>query len=491
MHDIKWIRDNPAAFDAGLARRGLAPLSAELIADDEARRAHVTRLQEAQSRRNAASKEIGKAKAAKDETAVARLMEEVAEAKATIGSGEEEERQLDKLLTDKLAVIPNLPLADVPDGTDEHGNKEVRRWGEPTKFSWTNKPKQHFEIGEALGLMDFATAQKISGARFVVLKGALARLDRALGQFMLDVHTAQEKDGKGGYTENVVPLLVRDDAAYGTGNLPKFKDDLFRTVGPDSDAIKSYILDIANFVAKRNSNTSVEQLLATEGFWTNYGPNSPEFEKALFERSFWLIPTAEVSLTNFVREQILDEAALPMRLTALTPCFRSEAGAAGKDTRGMIRQHQFSKVELVSITTPEDSLAEHERMTGCAEDILKRLGLPFRTMLLCTGDMGFASQKTYDIEVWLPGQNAYREISSCSVCGDFQARRMNARFKAKGAKETRFVHTLNGSALAVGRTLIAVLENYQQPDGSVAIPEVLRPYMGGMERISAPAWAHP
>ncbi|HET6320861.1 MAG TPA: serine--tRNA ligase [Hyphomicrobium sp.] len=423
MFDIKWIRENPEAFDAGLKKRGLSPQSADLIALDEARRAHVTKLQEAQARRNAASKEIGKSKAAKDEATAEALMAEVAALKDQLAAGEGEERALDAKLRDALSVIPNLPLDEVPLGKDEKDNVEVRKVGTPTKFDFA--PKQHFELGEALGLMDFATAAKISGARFVVLKGALARLERALGAFMLDLHT-----GEFGYTENIVPLLVRDDAAYGTGNLPKFAEDLFRT-----------------------------------------------------ENGFWLIPTAEVSLTNFVREGILDEEKLPMRLTAHTPCFRSEAGAAGRDTRGMIRQHQFSKVELVSITTPEESLAEHERMTACAEEVLKRLGLPFRTILLCTGDMGFASRKTYDIEVWLPGENTYREISSCSVCGDFQARRMNARYRPKGAKDTRFVHTLNGSGLAVGRTLIAVMENYQQADGSIVIPEVLRPYMGGLERI--------
>ena len=423
MFDIKWIRENPEAFDAGLKKRGLSPQSADLIALDEARRAHVTKLQEAQARRNAASKEIGKAKAAKDDAKAAELMAEVAALKDQLAAGEGEERALDAKLRDALSVIPNLPLDEVPLGKDEKDNVEVRKVGTPTKFDFA--PKQHFELGEALGLMDFATAAKISGARFVVLKGALARLERALGAFMLDLHTSEF-----GYTENIVPLLVRDDAAYGTGNLPKFAEDLFRT-----------------------------------------------------ENGFWLIPTAEVSLTNFVREEILDEEKLPMRLTAHTPCFRSEAGAAGRDTRGMIRQHQFSKVELVSITTPEESLAEHERMTSCAEEVLKRLGLPFRTILLCTGDMGFASRKTYDIEVWLPGENTYREISSCSVCGDFQARRMNARYRPKGAKDTRFVHTLNGSGLAVGRTLIAVMENYQQADGSILIPEALRPYMGGLERI--------
>jgi len=429
VFDIKWIRENPEAFDAGLAKRGLSALSAELIALDEARRGHVTKLQEAQARRNAASKEIGAAKAAKDDAKASALMAEVATLKEQLATGEEVERDLDGKLRDALSVIPNLPLPDVPLGKDEKDNVEVRKVGVPTKIAGVDKPQQHFEIGERLGLMDFATASKISGARFVVLKGALARLERALGQFMLDLHTSEF-----GYQENIVPLLVKDHAAYGTGNLPKFAEDLFRT-----------------------------------------------------ENGFWLIPTAEVSLTNFVRDEILEEDKLPMRLTAHTPCFRSEAGAAGRDTRGMIRQHQFTKVELVSITTPEESLAEHERMTACAEEVLKRLGLPFRTILLCTGDMGFASQKTYDIEVWLPGENTYREISSCSVCGDFQARRMNARYKPKGAKDTRFVHTLNGSGLAVGRTLIAVLENYQQADGTVVVPEALRPYMGGLAVIEKAA----
>lgn len=425
MFDIKWIRDNAEAFDDGLKRRGLAPQAAAVIALDDKRRATLTTLQDAQSRRNAASKEIGKAKAIKDEATAARLMAEVAELKDVIAKGEDDERRLDADIKSVLEVIPNLPRADVPEGADETGNVEVRKVGTPARFDFA--PKQHFEIGEALGLMDFEAAQKISGARFVVLKGALARLERALANFMLDLHT-----GEFGYTEVNPPILVKDQAAYGTAQLPKFAEDLFKT--------------------------------------TN---------------DFWLLPTAEISLTNLVREQIIDEAQLPMRVTAWTPCFRSEAGAAGKDTRGMIRQHQFSKVELVSITTPEESLEEHERMTGCAEEILKRLGLPFRTMLLCTGDMGFASQKTYDIEVWLPGQNTYREISSCSVCGDFQARRMDARYRSKDGGKPIYVHTLNGSGLAVGRTLIAVLENYQQADGSVIIPDVLRPYMGGMTKITA------
>lgn len=423
MFDIKWIRDNAETFDEGLRRRGLEPQAGRIVALDDKRRALLTTLQEAQSQRNAASKEIGKAKATKDEATASRLMAEVAALKETIASGEEEERVLDAEIRDVLSVIPNTPRADVPFGTDETGNVEVRKIGTPGTFAFA--PKQHFEIGEALGLMDFEAAQKISGARFVVLKGALARLERAIASFMLDLHT-----GEFGYTEVNPPLLVKDQAAYGTGNLPKFAEDLFRT--------------------------------------TN---------------DFWLIPTAEIPLSNLVREQILDEAQLPMRMTAWTPCFRSEAGAAGRDTRGMIRQHQFSKVELVSIVTPEAALEEHERMTSCAEEVLKRLGLPFRTMLLCTGDMGFASQKTYDIEVWLPGQNAYREISSCSVCGDFQARRMDARFRPKDGGKPVYVNTLNGSGLAVGRTLIAVLENYQQADGTVVIPDALRPYMGGIAQI--------
>jgi seryl-tRNA synthetase len=430
VFDIKWIRDNAAAFNAAMTRRGIADqFSAEkLVALDEQRRICLAVLQDAQASRNTVSKEVGKAKAAKDEATAAKLMTEVQDLKGAIAAGENEERRIDAEIKAALEVIPNLPRDDVPEGSDEHGNKEIRKVGTPAKFDFT--PKQHFEIGEALGLMDFEGAQKISGSRFVVLKGALARLERAIGCFMLDLHTAPANGSLGGYTEHNPPLLVKDQAAYGTGNLPKFAEDLFKT--------------------------------------TN---------------DFWLIPTAEVPLTNLVRETILEEARLPMRMTAWTPCFRSEAGAAGKDTRGMIRQHQFSKVELVSITTPENSLEEHERMTGCAEEVLKRLGLPFRTMLLCTGDMGFASQKTYDIEVWLPGQDAYREISSCSVCGDFQARRMDARYRPKDGGKPLYVHTLNGSGLAVGRTLIAVLENYQIADGSVTIPEALQPYMGGMTRI--------
>jgi seryl-tRNA synthetase len=453
-----------------------------------------TKLQDAQSRRNAASKEIGKAKGAKDEALAAKLMAEVAELKEAIAKGEDEERIQQTELDAALAVIPNLPREDVPDGKDEHDNKEVRKVGTPKTYDF--EPKQHFDLGEALGLMDFEGAAKISGARFVVLKGALARLERAIGCFMLDLHTAPAKGALGGYTEHNPPLLVKDQAAYGTGNLPKFKEDLFRTAPEQAtrtkEAAKKYLSDFCDdlsfrFYQQRNSgltgeDASKELNAIRQAFEDNYNTWSA-IDGFVSEGGFWLIPTAEVPLTNLVRETILDEDKLPIRMTAWTPCFRSEAGAAGRDTRGMIRQHQFSKVELVSITTPENSTDEHERMTGCAEEILKRLGLPFRTVLLCTGDMGFASQKTYDIEVWLPGQNAYREISSCSVCGDFQARRMNARYRVKDGKPV-YVHTLNGSGLAVGRTLIAVMENYQQADGSIVIPEVLRPYMGGLEKIA-------
>ena len=424
MHDIKAIRDNPAAFDQGLARRGLPPIAADLLAIDAERREHVQKLQDAQARRNAASKEIGEAMKAGDKARAEALKAEMGSIKDFIASGEAAEREIDQRLTAALAVIPNIPLDEVPDGKDESGNVEVRRWGAPPAFNY--EARQHFDIGEWLGLMDFEAAAKISGARFVVMKGQLARLERALAQFMLDHQT-----GINGYTEHFVPFLVNDNAMYGTGQLPKFADDLFRT---------------------------------TDGRW--------------------LIPTAEVSLTNLVRETILEEKDLPLRLTAYTPCFRAEAGAAGRDTRGMIRQHQFTKVELVSITTPEQSRDELERMTAAAESVLQKLGLHYRVMRLCSGDMGFGSRMTYDLEVWLPGQNAFREISSCSVCGDFQARRMDARFKPADGKGTRYVHTLNGSGLAVGRTMVAILENCQNADGSVTIPEVLRPYMGGAEKIT-------
>jgi seryl-tRNA synthetase len=427
MHDIKAIRENPAAFDAGLARRGLAPLSSGLIAIDEKRRAQMQALQEAQSRRNALSKEIGAAMGKKDMALAETLKAEVASLKDALITGEENEKTLTKELNDALAIIPNIPLETVPDGKNEHDNVEVRVWGQKPAFAY--EPQQHFDIGEALGLMDFEIASKLSGARFVVLKGALARMERALAQFMLDLHTSEF-----GYSETYAPYMLREDAMYGVGQLPKFEEDLFKT---------------------------------TSGHY--------------------LIPTAEASLTNLVREQVLDEATLPIRMTSYTPCFRAEAGAAGRDTRGMIRQHQFSKVELVSITTPEQAEAEHERMTSCAEEVLKRLNLSYRTIVLCSGDMGFGSRKTYDIEVWLPGQNAYREISSCSQFGEFQARRMDARCKAADAKQARYVHTLNGSALAVGRTMVAILENYQNADGSVTIPDVLRPYMGGMTTIKRPA----
>jgi seryl-tRNA synthetase len=481
VFDIKAIRDDPAAFDAGIKKRGLEPLAAKLIALDEARRHHVTKLQEAQARRNAVSKEIGKAKAAKDEAAAAALLKEVADLKEVIRAGEDEERQADKKLHDALAEIPNLPAPDVPEGKDEKDNQLVRRVGEPPKLR-VNKVKQHFEIGEALGLMDFETAAKLSGSRFVVLKGQLARLERALAAFMLDIHTAPEANGIGGYTEIMPPYLVRDATMFGTGQLPKFEEDQFLGTSlpmpdefwPDYEAARD-----AQFEEFRERQASLEerriQSLARQREWRR------RLFAEYIER-LWLIPTAEVPLTNLVRESIRSEDELPIRVTAYSPCFRAEAGAAGKDTRGMIRQHQFSKVELVSITTPEQSKDEHERMTACAEEVLKRLGLAYRVMILCSGDMGFSAQKTYDIEVWLPGQDTYREISSCSVCGDFQARRMDARFRRAGGKP-EYVHTLNGSGLAVGRTLIAILENYQQQDGSVAIPTALVPYMGGLTRI--------
>ncbi len=471
MFDIKLIRDNPAAFDAGLKKRGLEPMSGKLLDIDEKRRAHLTTLQEAQARRNAASREIGKAKAAKDETSAAKLMAEVAALKERLAKGEETERQLDAEIQRELEVLPNLPLDDVPTGADERANVEVRRVGTPPKFAF--KPKQHFELGEALGLMDFEAAAKVSGARFVYLKGPLARLERALGQFMLDIHTEEF-----GYTEVSPPLLVKDQAAYGTGSLPKFAEDLFQTSTIDFKELDRSFGKL-KALPRSGDNSELDRLIAeTKEVVAQFD----DYQRA--RARFWLIPTAEVPLTNLVREQVIDEAKLPLRFTAWTPCFRSEAGAAGRDTRGMIRQHQFSKVELVSITTPETSAHEHERMTRCAETILERLGLAYRTMLLCTGDMGFAAQKTYDIEAWLPGQDAYREISSCSVCGDFQARRMDARYRPKDGKP-QFVHTLNGSGLAVGRTLVAVLENYQQADGSIMIPDALVPYMGGKTAIAA------
>ncbi|MFN4310850.1 MAG: serine--tRNA ligase [Ferrovibrio sp.] len=423
MHDIKAIRDNPEAFDRAIARRGVAPQAQALIELDKKRRAAQVEFDELQGRRNTLSKEIGIAKGKKDEARAAELMAEVAALKDRLAALETEQKDHEAALSDALSRIPNLPGDDVPDGLDEKGNVELRRTGAPKTYSF--KPKEHFDLGEALCYMDFASGVKLAGARFTVLKSQLARLERALGQFMLDLHTSEF-----GYTEMQPPMLVNDATAFGTGQLPKFGDDLFRT---------------------------------TTGYW--------------------LIPTAEVPLTNLARDLIIDESELPWRFTALTACFRSEAGAAGRDTRGMIRQHQFDKVELVSIVSPDKSVEEHERMTGAAEEVLKRLDLPFRTMLLCAGDMGGAARKTYDIEVWLPGQNQYREISSCSNCWDWQARRMNARCRAPGEKQTRFVHTLNGSGLAVGRTLIAVMENYQNEDGSISVPDALKPYMGGLSKI--------
>ena len=427
MHDIRAIRDDPEDFDRGLKRRGLEPLSGQILKIDAKRRASQTALQEMLNRRNEASRQVGAAKQ-KGEDAAA-LVAEVQGLKDDIAKAEADERALASDLDALLADLPNLPAPDVPDGEDESANALLREVGEKPAFSFA--PKQHYELGEALGMMDFETAAKLSGARFVVLKDALAKLERGLSAFMLDLHTSEF-----GYTEIAPPVLVRDDTMYGTGQLPKFVDDLFRT--------------------------------------TN---------------DYWLIPTAEVPLTALAADTILDAADLPIRVTAHTPCFRSEAGAAGKDTRGMIRQHQFNKVELVSITHADESEAELERMTECAEEVLKRLGLAYRVVTLCTGDMGFGARKTYDIEVWLPGQGMYREISSCSNCWDFQARRMGGRFRTPGEKGTRFVHTLNGSGLAVGRTLIAVLENYQQENGSIVLPEVLSPYMNGRDRIANDATA--
>jgi seryl-tRNA synthetase len=452
--DIKWIRDNEAAFIKGLTDRGFDdPKGAltRILKLDEQRRATIQELQAAQARRNAASKEIGAAKQSKDEATAKRLMDEVAALKGAIQAGEEEERRLDTQLRDLLAGIPNMPAADVPVGPDESANVELRKVGEKPEFAF--KPKQHFELGEALGLMDFETAAKLSGSRFVILKGPLARLERALAQFMLDLHTTEH-----GYTEVNPPLLVRDDTMFGTAQLPKFAEDQFEALA-----------DLDGTLQRADSVGSAEII-----------------RRARIEGGSrrWLIPTAEVPLTNLVRESIVDEAKLPMRVTAGTPCFRAEAGAAGKDTRGMMRQHQFNKVELVSVTTPERSQDEHERMTASAETVLKRLGIPYRVVVLSTGDMGFAAEKTYDIEVWLPGQGAYREISSCSNCGDFQARRMDARFR-DAEKRIRHVHTLNGSGVAVGRALIAVMENYQEEDGSIRVPEALQPYMGGLTKIEA------
>jgi seryl-tRNA synthetase len=484
MLDIRWIRENPEALDRALKNRGAVPAAERLIALDEARRAAIQALQEKQTRRNAASKEIGQAKAAKDSARAEALMAEVASLKEALRAGEEAERAAEKALQDALAEIPNVPLDDVPVG-DASANKELRRWGEPRELT---SAKEHFELGEALGLMDFEAAAKLSGSRFVVLKGQLARMERALGQFMLDLHTQEH-----GYTEVQPPILVKDDALFGTAQLPKFAEDQFATSRPAEGFERISEAFHAAVEAKHGPSGHDDQ---------EKGVTLEELTAQLDARTFltdlWLIPTAEVPLTNLVRELILPDEELPRRYTALTPCFRSEAGSAGKDTRGMLRQHQFDKVELVSITTPEQSREEHERMTMCAEEVLKQLDLAYRVVVLSTGDMGFAAQKTYDLEVWLPGQKAFREISSCSVCGDFQARRMQARYRPKEESRpygtgkfgtgpfgggTRFVHTLNGSGVAVGRALIAVMETYQNDDGSITVPDVLRPYMGGLEKI--------
>ena len=461
MHDIKWIRDHKEEFDRGLMRRGLPPHADKLLAIDERRRAAIQKAEAALARRNVASREIGAAKKSNEEAAAQALLAEVARLKAEIPALEAEEKKLSKKLDDALAQIPNLPLEDVPDGKEAADNLEHHRFG--TKRDYGFAPQQHFDLGEALRQMDFETAAKLSGARFVVLKGALARLERALAQFMLDVHTSEH-----GYTEVAPPLLVRDDVMFGTAQLPKFRDDQFQ-------ALRTLELDER---LAWHDNRSEEERVQTRA------PNIiRDLDEAPSLDRMWLIPTAEVPLTNLVRECILDDDALPLRFVAGTPCFRAEAGAAGKDTRGMIRQHQFDKVELVSITTPEQSGDELERMLACAEEVLRRLDLRYRVVTLCTGDMGFAAQKTYDIEVWLPGQNMYREISSCSLCGEFQARRMNARYRPKAGRAVRHVHTLNGSGVAVGRALIAVMETYQQQGGSIAVPDVLQSYMGGMRII--------
>jgi seryl-tRNA synthetase len=485
MYDIKWIRDNAELFDKGRKRRGLEPLAVTLHALDDKRRAAIAKSQTAQERRNVASKQIGVAIKTNDTLRADELKAEVAELKIALAAYEAEEREAIAALHYALVEIPNAPLDEVPDGKDENDNVELRRVGEPRVLDF--EPKEHFDIGETLGLMDFETATKISGARFVVNKGALARLERALGAFMLDLHT-----GEHGYTEVNPPILVNSASMLGTAQLPKFRNDQFLARAPDAEALdisklpKSIRQFEDELVSIKNSILLADDLMFNEAY--NKILNSVSMEDFVLLREkihftpLWLIPTAEVPLTNLVCAQILDEKELPLRFTACTPCFRAEAGAAGKDTRGMIRQHQFTKVELVSITTPEASLAEHERMLSCAEEVLKRLKLPYRVVTLCTGDMGFASQKTYDIEVWLPGQNRYREISSVSVCGDFQARRMNARYRPADGKP-RFVHTLNGSGVAVGRALVAVLENYQNKDGSVTVPEALRAYMGGIESI--------
>jgi seryl-tRNA synthetase len=465
MHDIKAIRDNPEAFEAAWSAKGRSGAAAEAVRLDATLRAALTALQEAQAKRNESSKLIGMAKAKKDEAEAARLMAEVEHLKGVMASAAQTEAEVGGQLKDLLASLPNIPAPEVPKGEDEAGNVEVRRWGDPSKLpaGRLNNPKDHVDLGAALGGMDFEAAARMSGARFVVLKGQIARLERALGQFMLDLQTVQN-----GYTEISPPLFVKQEAVFGTNQLPKFYDDLFLVMDPVTrQDILSEALKTASVENGQPLRDAVLQAL----------------DHAPMREQLFAIPTAEVSLTNLVREQITAEDQLPLRLTALTPSFRAEAGSAGRDTRGMIRQHQFYKVELVSITTPDQSEAEHERMVQCAEAVLKALELPFRTMLLCTGDMGFGARKTYDLEVWLPSQNTYREISSCSNCGDFQARRMDARYRKTGEKGGHYVHTLNGSGLAVGRTLVAVLENYQDETGRITVPDVLVPYMGGVTHI--------
>ncbi|WNJ92908.1 serine--tRNA ligase [Bosea sp. 685] len=469
MYDIKWIRENAEAFDTGLKRRGLEPLSSSLLALDDTRRSAIAKAQSAQERRNALSKEIGKAMGAKDVALADSLKAEVASLKELQPALEVQEKAAVEALNEQLAAIPNLPHDEVPEGADEHGNVVKSVHGEaPEKTGGRlfgfNQLKEHYELGEALGQMDFETAAKLSGSRFVVLNSGVARLSRAIGQFMLDTHTEEH-----GYTEVNPPLLVRDDAMFGTAQLPKFRDDQFSVI----DGLTSY--QARDFLEQFGTADKLAQDIRAD--------DAMRTRQWMGAQAHWLIPTAEVPLTNLVRESILSEEELPRRYTALTPCFRAEAGSAGRDTRGMLRQHQFEKVELVSITTPEKSREEHERMLACAEAVLKKLDLHYRVMTLCTGDMGFASQKTYDIEAWLPGQKTYREISSCSVCGDFQARRMNARYRAGEGGAPRFVHTLNGSGTAVGRALIAVMENYQNADGSITVPEALVPYMRGVTRI--------
>ncbi|MEX0852325.1 MAG: serine--tRNA ligase [Bauldia sp.] len=475
MLDIRWIRDNQETLDRALRNRGAEPAAARLAALDEERRTLIVRLEQAQARRNAASKEINFAMVEQDQAKTAELKAEVSALKVFLQQAEDDRRRIEKELNDALAVIPNVPADDVPVG-DANANAEYRRWGEKPGL---NDAKEHFDIGAPLG-MDFETAAKLSGARFVVLKGPLARMERALGQFMLDLHTTEH-----GYTEVAPPLLVADKVAFGTGQLPKAAEDMFQTSQTIFETVE---FDIGGNIWEPAIVREPETRQKYQEALTRGRPRISrldEFPNKLLSvvQRLWLIPTAEVPLTNLVRESIRDEAELPLRFAALTPCFRSEAGAAGKDTRGMLRQHQFDKVELVSITAPETSRDEHERMLVCAEEVMKRLDLHYRVVTLSTGDMGFAAEKTYDIEVWLPGQGTYREISSCSRCGDFQARRMQARYRPKEGKGTRLVHTLNGSGVAVGRALIAVVENYQNPDGSVTVPDALRSYMGGLERI--------